>query len=63
MTCCFHMVDELVGEDAREPVGDAAGGERHDDPHRLVRIILRGRAAARGQHGRNAESQCAKSGH
>ena len=57
MTCCFHSVGELVGQDARKPVGDAAGGERNHDRDRLGRIVLRERAAARGQQGRNAKSE------
>ena len=59
----FPHGGELVGQDAREPVGDAAGGERDDYPDGLRRIILRGRAAARRQQGRNAKSQCANSSH
>jgi hypothetical protein len=31
---------ELVGDEARDDVGGAAGGEGHDDPHRPVGIAL-----------------------
>ncbi len=53
------QVGELVGEDAGEPVGDAAGGERNHDAHDLVGVGLRRGAGDSGcqgsQHPRKGE--------
>ncbi len=49
---------KLVGQDPRQPVGDAAGRERDHDPDRLAWIALRERAAAGGHQRRNAECDC-----
>ena len=58
---------ELVGENASEPVGDAAGGERNDDADDLVgiglgRCVERG-AKGRGRHRRQGQQGRAKSRH
>ena len=39
---------QLVGQNARQAVGDAAGRERHDDAHGLVRIVALRRGDAAG---------------
>ena len=53
ITCCFHISRKLVGDDAGLAVGVAAGGERHDDAHRLDGNCCAAAGCASGrQHGR-----------
>src|SRR5262249_38277262 len=48
-------VGKLLGQDAGEPVGDAAGGERNDDADHLARIALRRCAGDCGGERRKGE--------
>src|SRR5262249_9167607 len=53
---------KLVGEDAGQPVGDAAGGEWNDDTDNLVGISLR-RGLKRGAENRRHQSRPHERGH
>ena len=45
---------EMLGDDAGDDVVDAAGRERHDEPHRLVRVVSR---RSRGRQARATRPQ------
>jgi hypothetical protein len=50
---------EMLRDDAGDDVVDAAGRERHDEPHRPVRGILR---RSRGREHEQRDRNCRKSG-
>src|SRR5215475_1506425 len=54
-----ELLAKLGAENARDRVGGAAGGLRHDEPDRLVRVLRRrtGRGGAGNQQ--QHESKCA----
>jgi hypothetical protein len=49
---------QTLGQEARDEIGSAAGGEGHHEPDRATRILLRLRALRSRSHERNG--QCAE---